>query len=110
MNVIQETTLQSLKIRPDGLALEPLTEIVGFISCAGAPIIAATTARHKALTAVRTGMATKDWKAYLETIPEDELKIIDKIEGYIAADGGSPIIEGDLILRGSGDPGLKRNP
>ena len=68
-------------------------EIVGFLSCEGAPVLAATTARQKAFTAVRTGMATKDWKAYTDSIPADEQKIIDKIDGYIAADGGYPIVE-----------------
>lgn len=80
-------------------------EIVGLLSFEGAPVIAATTARQKACTAVRTGMATRDWKAYTDSIPADEQKIIDKIEGYIAADGGYPIIEAGLVLGGIGISG-----
>jgi glc operon protein GlcG len=80
-------------------------EIVGFLSCEGAPVIAATTARQKAFTAVRTGMATQEWKSYTDSIPADEQKIIDKIEGYIAADGGFPIIEDGLVLGGIGISG-----
>lgn len=79
--------------------------LVGFISSDGAPRIAATTARHKAFTAVQTGMPTKDWKAYLDSIPPDELKIIDKMEGYIGADGGYPIVEDGLVLGGIGISG-----
>ncbi|MEZ4292629.1 MAG: heme-binding protein [Myxococcota bacterium] len=55
--------------------------------------------------AVQTGMPTKDWKAYLDGIPADELKIIDKIDGYIAADGGYPIVENGLVLGGIGVSG-----
>lgn len=80
-------------------------EIVGFVSCEGAPRIAATTARNKAFTTVQTGMPTKDWKAYLDTIPADELKIIDKIDGYIGADGGYPIYDEGLLCGGIGISG-----
>ena len=79
---------RELDIRVHIAITDSSAEIVGFFSCEGAPRIAATTARHKAFTAVQTGMPTTDWKAYPDTIPADELKIIDKIEGYIAADGG----------------------
>ena len=50
-------------------------------------------------------MATKDWKAYLDTIPAEELKIIDSIEGYIAADGGYPIHEGGVLCGAIGVSG-----
>jgi uncharacterized protein GlcG (DUF336 family) len=80
-------------------------ELVGFVSCEGAPRLAATTARHKAFTAVNTGMSTLQWKQYTDTIPDDEMKIIDKVDGYIAADGGYPIREGDLLLGGIGASG-----
>ncbi len=80
-------------------------EEVGFVSCEGAPRLAATTARHKAFTAVHTGMSTLEWKQYVDTIPADELKIIDKVEGYIAADGGYPIFEEALLLGGIGVSG-----
>ena len=78
---------------------------VGFVSCEGAPRLAATTARHKAFTAVHTGMSTLEWKQYVDSIPAEELKIIDKVEGYIAADGGYPVFEGELLLGGIGVSG-----
>lgn len=80
-------------------------ELVGFVSCEGAPRLAAITARHKAFTAVNTGMSTLQWKQYTDTLPDDEMKIIDKVDGYIAADGGYPIREGDLLLGGIGASG-----
>jgi len=79
--------------------------LVGFFSCEGAPRIAAETARRKAFTVAQTGMPTKDWKAYLDTIPADEMKIIDSIEGYIAADGGYPIFDDGQLCGGIGISG-----
>ncbi|MCA9506114.1 MAG: heme-binding protein [Myxococcota bacterium] len=96
---------RELDIRVHIAITDSAAEIVGFVSCEGAPRIAATTARHKAFTAVQTGMPTKDWKAYLDGIPADELKIIDKIDGYIAADGGYPIVENGLVLGAIGVSG-----
>ena len=80
-------------------------EIVGFLSFEGAPRLAATTARHKAFTAVNTGMSTLEWKRYTDSIPADEQKIIEGVEGYIAADGGYPITEDGLVLGGIGVSG-----
>jgi uncharacterized protein GlcG (DUF336 family) len=94
-----------LDIRVHIAIADSSAEIVGFLSCEGAPRIAATTARHKAFTSVNTGMATKDWKTYLDSIPADELKIIDKIDGYIAADGGYPIFEDGVLLGSIGISG-----
>ncbi|HPG26065.1 MAG: heme-binding protein [Spirochaetaceae bacterium] len=96
---------RELDIRVHIAITDSAAEIVGFVSCEGAPRIAATTARHKAFTAVQTGMPTKDWKTYLDGIPADELKIIDKIDGYIAADGGYPIVENGLVLGAIGVSG-----
>jgi uncharacterized protein GlcG (DUF336 family) len=96
---------QALDIRVHIAICDAAAEIAGFLSCEGAPRLAATTARHKAFTAVSTGMSTANWKAYVDTIPADELKIIDKVEGYIAADGGYPIFEGELLLGGIGVSG-----
>ena len=96
---------RALDIRVHIAIADSSAEIVGFLSFEGAPRLAATTARHKALTAVNTGMSTQEWKAYTDSIPGDELKIIDKVEGYIAADGGYPIYEDDLLLGGIGISG-----
>ena len=107
LTLLQAATARALAldIRVHIAIADSAGEIVGFISGEGAPRLAATTARHKALTAVNTGMSTADWKAYVDTIPADELKIIDKVEGYIAADGGYPIFEGELLLGGIGVSG-----
>ena len=96
---------RELDIRVHVAVYDSTGEEVGFFSCEGAPRLAATTARHKAFTAVHTGMSTLEWKQYVDTIPADELKIIDKVEGYIAADGGYPIREGELVLGGIGVSG-----
>ena len=50
-------------------------------------------------------MSTQAWKAYTESIPAEELKIIDKVEGYIAADGGYPIYDDGLLIGGIGISG-----
>jgi len=96
---------RSLDIRVHVAIADASAELVGFISMEGAPRLAATTARHKAFTAVQTGMPTGQWKAYTESIPAEELKIIDKVEGYIAAEGGHPIVEEGLVLGGIGVSG-----
>ena len=85
--------------------MDSSAELVGWLSFEGTPRIAATTARHKAFTAVQTGMATAQWKAYVESIPAEERKIIDGIEGYIAAAGGVPILEQGILLGAIGVSG-----
>jgi uncharacterized protein GlcG (DUF336 family) len=85
--------------------MDSCAELVGFLSCEGAPRIAATTARWKAFTAVQTGISTLDWKRYVESLPEGERRIIDSIEGYIAAEGGLPVLEDGLLLGGVGVSG-----
>ena len=96
---------RALDIRVHIAVADSSADLVGFVSCEGAPRLAATTARHKAFTSVNTGMSTKDWKTYIDSIDPDELKIIDKVEGYIAADGGYPIFEGELLLGSIGVSG-----
>lgn len=96
---------RALEIRVHVAVYDAAAELVGFVSCEGAPRIAATTARHKGFTAVATGMPTKDWAAYVASIPADERRIIDGIEGYIAADGGYPIVEDGQVLGGIGVSG-----
>jgi len=82
--------------------MDSSADMVGFVSCEGALRIAAETARRKAFTAVNTGMSTLAWGAYVNSIPEDERRIIDSIEGYIGADGGFPLYEEGLLLGGIG--------
>jgi uncharacterized protein GlcG (DUF336 family) len=80
-------------------------DLVGFASCEGALRIAAETARRKAFTAVNTRMSTLAWGRYVDSIPEQERRIIDSIEGYIGADGGFPLYEEGLLLGGIGVSG-----
>jgi uncharacterized protein GlcG (DUF336 family) len=107
-----ETLLQAatrrakeLDIRIHIAITDASAELVGFLSFEGAPKLAATTARHKAFTAVATGMSTLEWKQYTDSIPAEEQKIIDGVEGYIAADGGLPVVEQGLVLGGIGISG-----
>ncbi len=88
--------------------MDSSADLVGWLSFQGAPRIAATTARHKSFTAVNTGMSTADWKTYVDGIPEEERRIIDGIEGYIAAAGGIPIIEHGILLGGIGISGANQ--
>ena len=94
-----------LKINIHICVMDSSAEIVGWLSNDGAPRIAATTAKWKAITAVNTGMSTADWKAYTASVPEEERKIIDRVGGYLSADGGVPVIEGGLVLGGIGISG-----
>ena len=99
------TRARSLGVRVHIAVMDSSAERVGWLSLEGTPRIAATTARHKAFTAVNTGMSTAQWKAYVEGIPDEERRIIDGIEGYIAAAGGVPVIEDGVLLGGIGVSG-----
>ena len=88
--------------------MDSSANLVGWLSCEGAPRIAATTAHRKSFTAVNTGMATSEWKAYTASAPKEEQKIVESIEGYIAADGGLPILEDGLVLGGIGISGASQ--
>ena len=100
---------RELDIRVHIAVMDAAAELVGFLSCEGSPRIAAATARQKAFTSVNTGMPTEDWKRYVESIPAEEMKIIDKLEGYIAARGGLPVIEDGLVLGGIGVSGADQD-
>ena len=82
--------------------------LAGFISFPGTPRIAETTANRKAFTAVNTGMPTRQWEAYVNSIPASEMKIIDSIPGYVAAMGGLPIIQDGMVLGGIGVSGANQ--
>ena len=96
---------RELEIRVHIAVMDSAAEVVGFLSLEGAPRLAATTARHKAFTAVNTGMPTAQWKAYVDSIPASEQQIIAGIEGYIGAAGGHPIVENGILLGGIGVSG-----
>lgn len=96
---------RALGIRVHIAVMDSSALLVGWLSFEGAPRIAAHTARAKAFTAVNTGMSTLAWKRYVESIPASERAIIDGIEGYIAADGGVPVVENGLLLGAVGVSG-----
>jgi uncharacterized protein GlcG (DUF336 family) len=96
---------RELGIRVHIAVLDSSALLVGWLSFEGAPRIAAHTARGKAFTAVNTGMSTLAWKEYVESIPAGEQRIIDRIDGYVAADGGYPIVENGLLLGAIGVSG-----
>ena len=99
---------RELDIRVHIAVMDSAADLVGWLSFEGAPRLAATTARHKAFTAVNTEMPTGQWKAYVESIPEDERRMIEGIEGYIAAEGGHPIVEDGILLGGIGISGANQ--
>ena len=88
--------------------MDSSSNVAGFISFDGAPRIAVVTANRKAMTAVHTGMTTETWEKYVNSIPASELKIIDSIEGYVAAKGGYPVIEDGMVLGGIGVSGANQ--
>jgi uncharacterized protein GlcG (DUF336 family) len=96
---------RALDIQVHIAVMDSAADLVGWLSFDGTPRIAATTARHKAFTAVQTGMPTVEWKAYVEGIPAEERQIIDGIDGYIAAAGGVPVIEDGILLGAIGVSG-----
>lgn len=96
---------RELGIRVHIAVMDSSALLVGWLSFEGAPRLAAKTARDKAFTAVNTGMSTLAWRQYVESIPPSEQRIIDKIDGYIAADGGYPVLENGLLLGAIGVSG-----
>lgn len=96
---------RELGIRVHIAVMDSSSLLVGWLSFEGAPRLAAKTARDKAFTAVNTGMSTLAWQQYVESIPPSEQRIIDKIDGYIAADGGYPVLENGLLLGAIGVSG-----
>lgn len=82
--------------------------VVGFISMDGALPIAAVTAHRKANTSAITGLSTAQWEAYVNSLPPGELKIIDTLEGYIAAKGGYPVRQDGLLLGAIGVSGANQ--
>ena len=83
-------------------------QIVGLLGCDGAPRISRQVAQDKAFTAAVTGMPTSAWKAYVESIPASEREIIARHPGFIDADGGFPIFDGELLAGAIGASGANQ--
>jgi uncharacterized protein GlcG (DUF336 family) len=82
--------------------------IVGLLGCDGAPLISRQVAQDKAFTAAATGMPTRAWKEYLDGIPASEREIIARHDGFVAADGGFPIFDGELLAGAIGASGANQ--
>ena len=80
----------------------------GLLGTENAAYISRQISSDKAFTAAVTGMPTADWKAYVESIPDEERRIIDGQPGYIAAAGGLPIIVDGLVVGGVGVSGANQ--
>lgn len=83
-------------------------ELAGFLATEGAARISYSVARAKAYTAATTGMSTLEWKSYTDDIPAHERQIIERHADLIAADGGFPIFDGELIVGGVGTSGANQ--
>lgn len=83
-------------------------QIVGLLGCEGAPRISRQVAQDKAFTAAVTGMPTQAWKDYLDSIPASEREIIARQAGYIGADGGFPIYDGERLAGAIGASGANQ--
>ena len=94
-----------LDVRVHVAIMDSSADLVGFVSCEGAPRLARVTAERKAFTSVNTEMSTLRWLQYVESIPESERRIIDSIPGYVGADGGFPLREDGILLGGIGVSG-----
>lgn len=88
--------------------MDHAANLVGHISFPGAARIAAITANRKAFTAVNTGMPTGQWESFVGAMPASEVKIIDSIDGYIAAKGGYPVVQDGMVLGGIGVSGANQ--
>ena len=111
IQILLDTALartKELNIKVHISIMDSSADLAGWITCAGAPRIAATTARWKSFTAVNTGMSTAEWKTYTASVPDEERRIVESIEGYISADGGLPIIEDGILLGGIGVSGASQ--
>jgi len=83
-------------------------QTVGLVGCEGAPRISRQIAQDKAFTAAVTGMPIREWMDYLESIPASEREIIARHPGYIGAEGGFPIFEGELLAGAIGASGANQ--
>lgn len=81
---------------------------IGFISMEGALPIAATTGERKAFTAANMNMSTGQWEAYVNSLLPGEQKIVDAIEGYVAARGGFPVRQSGVLLGSIGVSGASQ--
>lgn len=80
-------------------------QLLAFAGHHNTPQICHQLCQDKAYTAVVSGMATSQWKAYVESCPQEEQDLMNRQPRYIAAEGGRPIFEDGKLIGGIGVSG-----
>lgn len=83
--------------------MDSSARLVGLIGSEAAPQICAAVAQQKAYTAVAMRMSSADFKAMLETVPDERDIFLG--QGYIAAAGGVPVVVDGLVAGAVGVSG-----
>ena len=99
---------QALDVRVHIAVCDSAARRVGFISMDGALPIAAITGERKAFTSANMNMSTGQWETYVNSLKPGEQKIVDAIEGYVAARGGFPVRQGGMLLGSIGVSGASQ--
>ena len=85
--------------------MDHTARLVGFVGSDAAPRICAQVAQDKAYTAVSMRMPTGAFKAMLDVVAPGEREIFLRQDGYIAAEGGEPVIIDGMVVGGVGVSG-----
>lgn len=99
---------EALGVRVHVAICDSAARKIGFVSMEGALPIAATTAERKAFTAANMNMSTGQWEVYVNSLLPGEQKIVEAIEGYVAARGGFPVRQGAMLLGSVGISGASQ--
>jgi len=99
---------EALDVRVHVAICDSAARKIGFVSMEGALPIAATTAERKAFTAANMNMSTGQWEAYVNSLLPGEQKIVEAIEGYVAARGGFPVRQAGMLLGSVGISGASQ--
>jgi uncharacterized protein GlcG (DUF336 family) len=99
---------KALDVRIHVAVCDSAARRVGFVTMDGALPIAATTAERKAFTSANMNMSTGQWTDYVNSLLPGEQKIVDAIEGYVAARGGFPVRQGGMLLGSVGISGASQ--
>ena len=99
---------QALDVRIHVAICDSAARRVGFITMDGALPIAAITAERKAFTAANMNMSSGQWEAYVNSLLPGEQKIVEAIEGYVAARGGFPVRQSGMLLGSIGVSGASQ--
>lgn len=89
--------------------VSPSGQLLAFAGHHDTPRICHTLAQDKAYTAMATGMDTTVWKSYVNSCPEEEQRLMHSQPRFVAAEGGLPVVCGDLVAGGIGVSGAGQN-